>query len=65
MPVTSFHNRDMRSEPLRVRELIEYLSEYPQGDELRFMGPNSELFFFRFKRRGEQLLTIELEEGPP
>jgi hypothetical protein len=65
MPLVSFANRDMVTEPFTVGELIKILSEFPKEDELRFMGERDEEVFFRFKYRGEHLLTMELREANP
>ncbi len=62
MPLSSFHNRDMDESPFTIGEFVAYLSEFPQHHELRFMGMDGELFFSRFKQRGETLETIEFYE---
>lgn len=59
---TSFSDRDTLKEPFTIGELVKILSEYPQGDQLRFNGEDGELIFFRFKQRGETLLTMELRD---
>lgn len=62
MPLSSFHNRDMDKEPFTVGEFVKYLSEYPPDHELRFVGFNDQLYFHRFKYRGDKLLTIEFDD---
>lgn len=60
--LVSFSGRDMEKEPFTVGELVEILKEFPQDHDLRFIGMNGELFFVRFKQRGEKLQTIEFSE---
>jgi hypothetical protein len=62
MPLVSFHNRDLDKDPLTIGEFIEILSEFDRDHELRFMGMCGELFFYRFKQRGERLTTIEFDD---
>jgi hypothetical protein len=60
--LVSFSNRDMKSEPFTIGELIDILSAFPKDHHLRFSGMNGELLFHRFKQRGEKLQTIEFDD---
>jgi hypothetical protein len=60
--LSSYHNCDMDKDPWTIGELVEILSDFDQKDELRFVGWSGELFFHRFKRRGEKLMTIEFDD---
>lgn len=51
----------MNAKPFTIGEFVGYLKEFPQDHELRFMGEDDEIVFFRFKQRGEKLQTIEFE----
>ena len=62
MPLSSFHDRDLDKDPLTIGEFIDILSEFDRSHELRFMGSCGELFFHRFKQRGERLTTIEFND---
>lgn len=62
MPLVSFADRDMDKSPFTIGEFIDILSEFDRSDELRFSGLSGELFFYRFKRRGESLMTIEFDD---
>lgn len=44
---------------MTVGELIEALREVPRDTKIRFQGG---LSFYRFKRRGEDLIQIEFNE---
>ena len=52
----------MKDEPFTIGELIDILSEFDREKELRFIGANGEIFFHRFKQRGENLETMELDD---
>lgn len=60
--LVSYHDRDMDKEPWTIGELIKILSEFPKDHELRFVGFQGEIFFHRFKQRGEKLTTIEFDD---
>ena len=60
MPLSSFGDRDMKTEPFTCGELADILSEFPRARELRFVGMDGEIFFTRFKSRGENVETMEL-----
>ena len=62
MALVSFVDRDMDKDPFTIGEFIEILSEYDPTDELRFNGMCGELFFHRFKSRGDRLMTIEFDD---
>ena len=55
-------NRWTRVALITIGELVEILTDFPQNYELRFMGMCGELFFNRFKQRGEKLMTIEFDD---
>ena len=60
--LVSYADRDMDANPWTIGELVEILADFPQDYELRFMGMCGELFFHRFKQRGEKLMTIEFDD---
>jgi hypothetical protein len=60
--LSSYHDRDMDKEPWTISELAKILSDFPQDYELRFVGFQGEIFFHRFKQRGEKLMTIEFDD---
>ena len=57
-----YAHRDMHANPWTIGELIEILAEFPKDYHLRFTGMCGELFFNRFKQRGEKVMTIELDD---
>lgn len=56
-----FSDRNMDADPFTIGELIEILKEFDPTHELRFIGPEGEIFFHRFKQRGDKLQTIEFD----
>ena len=60
MPLSSCSDRDMKSDPFTMGELIEILSEFPKDREIRFSGMNGELLFNKFKTRDKNVEFMEL-----